>query len=393
MPLTNYSPGLARAKPIYPRYRLDSERFRVGAQRGLTAEVNDPRGEMWALLGLLDGERSLRSVTAEMQAQFGHLSPTDIEQGIAKLDAEGFLDDPRPSAFDTDPGKYRYVGNVNYFSHFCDSSTTRGAHQERLLDTRIALLGLGGGGSTILQLLGAVGIGGIRAVDRDVVEVTNLNRQLLYGPSEVGTPKAVAAHAALRRQNPTIKAEFITAELCSVEQVTEMIEGADLVVCAVDEPQLVIQRIVNRACVRKGLPCVYGLSQVTRGRVFSVLPFIGGCIDCLHLYYTDRDPDFKRQYAAIRDARFHSPPLAYAPNVARLCAELVDEVVRIVTSYRPPRSLSTQLEVDFERGTTFPLLSWPRDLERCPSCGDGREDDLAALLGTAVVARVGADDG
>lgn len=385
MPLRHPIADLARAKPIYPRYRLDPSRFRVGAERDLTVEITDPEGQMWTLLSLLDGCRDLPAVVKEMQTLYPQLSATDIEQGVIRLDAEGLLDDPSPTAFDTDPRLQRYLGNVNYFSRFVTGHTPRGSFQDLLLQTRVVLLGLGGGGSTVLQLLGAIGVGHIRAVDKDAVEVTNLNRQLLYATKDVGRTKADAARDALERQNPFIPSEFLTAELSSVADVEEVIEGADLVISLVDEPPLVIQRIVNRACVRRGVPCVYGLSQVSRGRVLSVVPGQGACIDCLHLYYTDIDPDYLIQYDTLRRSGFHSPPLAYAPAVMRLCAELVDEAVRIVTGYLPLRSLATQLELDYITGATSTLLSWPRDEQRCPSCGSGREQSLAASLGISAM--------
>ena len=362
-----------RLKPIYPRYRLSKTLFRVGAQRGLTASFEDPNGQIWELAELLDGSRSVAEVVAEMTTRHKELGAEEVWECIEALDKEGFLGDPGPSKFDDNYNFFRYQGNVNHFSHYERLEDPRGQRQAQLLNLRVALLGLGGGGAGVLQLLGAIGVGFIRAVDKDIVEETNLNRQLIFQESDVGRTKTDAARDALSRQNSAIPTEFVRAELLTVEDVRRTIADVDIVICAIDEPRLLIHRIVNRACMELSVPCVYGAYQVSRGRVFSVIPGTGGCFDCLHVHYMKIDPNFVTQFHAIRTSGFRPPPLAYAPNALQLVAQMTDELVRIATNYQAPRSISTQIEIDFDSHSSSELLSWPRYLDDCPTCGMGSE--------------------
>lgn len=387
MTIQSERPTLPRAKPIYPRYREDGDAFRIGAQRDSTFEIFDPDRQVWQLLDLLDGSRDAAAAVAEMLRAHPGLTPADVHDAIAHLDRSRLLDDGSASRYDTDPRYSRYLGNVNYFSHFLHSGDQRGANQDRLRDTRVCLLGLGGGGSTVLQLLAGVGVGSIRAADHDRIELTNLNRQLIYRESDVGSTKVDAARAFLGEHNGQIEAEFVDCFVDGPQTAARLIEGADIVVCAVDEPPGIVQRFVNKACVTAGVPCVFGLSQVSRGRVFSIIPGESGCVDCLYMHYDASDPKWAKRFRVFGDIEFHAPTLAYAPNLMRVCAELVDEVVRIRTGYLPPRSIGVQLEMDFETGTTYPLTDWrwQRDPD-CPTCGSGDEEAFAQRIGSPVLA-------
>jgi molybdopterin/thiamine biosynthesis adenylyltransferase len=377
-----YRSTAPRAKPIYPRYREAGDVFRIGAQRDLTVEIVDPEKQLWQLLDLLDGTRDAAAAVAEMLRRYPELTADDVYAAIGHLDGSRLLDDAGPCRYDTDPRYGRYVGNVNYFSHFLTSGDRRGALQDRLCDTKVCLLGLGGGGSTVLQLLAGIGVGSIRAADHDRIDLTNLNRQLIYDEAAVGRPKADAAREFVARRNGLINVEF---EDCFVDAQSagRLVAGADIVVCAVDEPAGIVQRIVSKACVDAGVPCVFGLSQVTRGRVFSIIPGESGCVDCLYLHYDASDGKWAERFRTFGDTGFRAPTLAYAPNLMRVCAELVDEVVRIRTGYLPPRSVGVQLEMDFETGTTYPLTdwAWQRDPD-CPTCGAGDEEAFARRIGS-----------
>ena len=154
-----------------------------------------------------------------------------------------------------------------------------------------------------------------------------------------------------------------------------MLKGVDLVICAIDEPPFTAQRIVNQAIVEAKVPCVFGASQVSRGRVFTVIPEKTGCFDCLNLKYSKNDPQFLEQFIGFRNVDFNPPTIAYAPAIFQLTAAIVDEAVRVLTHYAKPRSLGTQYEVNYEDGSSFTHPSWERQASECPTCGSGSIED------------------
>ena len=147
-PFMNKTPQHPRIKSIYPAYRLDDVTFRIGAQLGITAEFDDPDGQLWALVTVLDG-RPLTDAINSVQEQFPQLSPTDILDGIQLLEREGFIEEAYPEA-ESMIGA-RYQPNVNYFSRFAGLTGDRFTAQHKINEADILLLGLGGGGSGCRQ--------------------------------------------------------------------------------------------------------------------------------------------------------------------------------------------------------------------------------------------------
>lgn len=357
-------------KRSYPAYRLSDTQFRIGAQIGITSEFTDPNQEMWTLVQELNGD-PWEEVRFRVRQKFPSLSDADIDSGLELLDSQGFIDEK----YDTPVQPSRLQSNVNYFAGF-PKITSEKAHQiqEKLKQSRVLLLGLGGGGSNILSLLSGVGFGLVTAVDYDQVEDSNLGRQLLYKEADLGKNKATAAAAAIAAQNSHITVTPVLQKVSSAQDVSELIDDHDIVIYALDEPPFLVQRWVNQAIVRVNVPCVFGATQVTHGRVFTIVPGQTGCFDCLHLHYSKRDPKFVPQFRGFHQANFRPPSVAYIPTIWQLTSIMVDEAVRLLTSYAPLRSLGVQLEVDYVGYVTESHQPWPKD-DDCPTCGNGNYND------------------
>ncbi|HEV7804611.1 MAG TPA: ThiF family adenylyltransferase [Solirubrobacteraceae bacterium] len=361
-------------KPIHPIYRLDESTFRVGAQRGITVELADEKQQAWTLVHLLDGTRTPSQIVVEMRARFPEISAADVQRSIVALDEEALLEDAR-DADDTDPSLERWTANLNYFRRFSRLGVSAAAMHERLRGSRVVLLGLGGAGSTILPILASTGVGEILGIDYDRVERSNLNRQYLYRESDVGSYKTEAAARVMAQINSDVRFCTVTARIDAADDLLPLLDGADLVICAIDEPPFLAQRRVNRACVQAGVTCLFGFSQVTRGRVFAVIPGRSGCFDCLHIHHSRKDPRFLNQFRGFQDANFPHQTMGFSPDMARLAGLIVIEAVRLLTGYAAPRSVANQLELDFEADTAYHLLDWPRFGADCPTCGTGDESD------------------
>ncbi len=357
-------------KPIYPLYQLNDQLFRIGAQLGITVEFEDPEGQLYALASKLKGG-PIEMVIDEMKEEYPGLTEGEIYYGLNLLDEQGVIEE----AFPNEIAKERYVPNVNYFSRFMNEEKNRFDVQDKMNNVSILLLGLGGGGSNILTLLGGLGPKKITIIDYDRVEMGNLGRQFLYREADIGKLKTEVAKKAINEMNSDIEIEIHNQKIKSPEDVLKYTKNVDLVVCAIDEPPFLSHRIVNKAIIKANVPCVFGASQVSRGRVYTVIPKVTGCFDCLNLNFSKHDPKFLEQFVGFRNVNFNPPSIAYGPGMFQLTAAIVDEAVRVLTHYATPRSLGTQYEINYEDGSSFTHHKWPRFSEECPTCGNGKEED------------------
>ncbi len=152
--------------------------------------------------------------------------------------------------------------------------------QERLESSAVVVLGCGALGSTLAELLVRAGVGRVRLLDRDVVELDNLHRQLLYDEDDVRDcmPKAQAAARRLRRINSQVQ---LTPQVVDVgpHNVTELIEGSDLVLDGTDNVET--RYLLNDACVELNMPWIYGGAVGTQGMTMTIVPGKGPCLRCV----------------------------------------------------------------------------------------------------------------
>lgn len=139
----------------------------------------------------------------------------------------------------------------------------------KLKDFKVCVIGCGGLGGYVIELLGRLGIGSITAVDGDVFDVTNLNRQLLSSENLIGESKSMAAKQRMSSINSEVNLNpihtFVTEENCD-----EIIKGHDIVVDALDNMDS--RRLLERHCEKQNLPLIHGAIAGWYGQVSTILP-------------------------------------------------------------------------------------------------------------------------
>lgn len=152
--------------------------------------------------------------------------------------------------------------------------------QARLATGRVLVVGCGALGSAAIDLLARSGVGHLIVVDRDFVELSNLQRQLLYDEADAaaGTPKAVAAAQAVGRINSGVEVEAVVADV-TPDNVEALVARADVVVDGTDN--LETRYLLNDACVKTGIPWVYGGAVGSTGMSMTILPGETACFRCL----------------------------------------------------------------------------------------------------------------
>ncbi|OPY79301.1 MAG: Molybdopterin-synthase adenylyltransferase [Syntrophorhabdus sp. PtaU1.Bin058] len=151
--------------------------------------------------------------------------------------------------------------------------------QKRLKNSHVVIAGVGGLGCASATYLAAAGVGHITIVDFDVVELSNLNRQVLYWEEDLGARKVTVAQKKLSRLNPAIEITPICTEITE-ENVDNVIDGAQVVVDGLD--RLSGRLALNAACVKKGTPYVYGGVSRLRGMVTTIIPGETPCLACFN---------------------------------------------------------------------------------------------------------------
>lgn len=150
--------------------------------------------------------------------------------------------------------------------------------QERLKETRILLAGLGGLGSVSAFYLAAAGIGKLRIVDKDKVEMANLNRQIIHWTDDIGRAKADSAAEKLRRLNPECDIEAVSREVTE-DNIDELAEGCSLIMDGTDN--LETRYILNRGSIRLKLPFIFGGVDGFNGMTTTLVPGETPCLECL----------------------------------------------------------------------------------------------------------------
>jgi sulfur-carrier protein adenylyltransferase/sulfurtransferase len=151
--------------------------------------------------------------------------------------------------------------------------------QAKLLQAKVLMVGAGGLGSPSAYYLAAAGVGNIGIIDNDVVDISNLQRQILHANDRVGMPKVESAKKTLEALNPDVKVIPYQAKLTS-ENIMEIIKDYDLVVDGCDN--FPTRYLVNDACVLTGKPNVHGSIFQFEGQATVFYPGKGPCYRCLY---------------------------------------------------------------------------------------------------------------
>ena len=158
--------------------------------------------------------------------------------------------------------------------------------QHRLAASKVAVVGSGGLGTISSLYLALAGVGYIRLIDQDTIELQNLHRQILYTTVDLHYPKAEVAAKRLQGLNPLIKTEAFT-ENVNAGNVERLLEGVDCVVDGLDN--MVTRYLVNRACAKLKIPYVFGAAIGIEGNLSVFAPPETGCLECLMPNLSDND--------------------------------------------------------------------------------------------------------
>lgn len=152
--------------------------------------------------------------------------------------------------------------------------------QEKLSESRVLLVGAGALGASHAEILARAGVGFLRIVDRDFVEITNLQRQTLYSEQDAKDrlPKAAAARNRLAEINSEVETESIIADV-NHSNIENLVKDVDLVLDGTDNFQ--IRYLINDACVKHSINWIYGAAVSSYGATMTIIPNVTPCLRCI----------------------------------------------------------------------------------------------------------------
>ena len=311
-------------------------------------------------MGAVDGVRSEEELAADLGADVA-----EVRAAVEELVECGVLDDADAERSRLDARDVaRYGRQLACFADLVGSMEGASAAQARLRAATVCVIGLGGIGSWVAVPLAEAGVGRLVGVDGDVVEESNLNRQVLFGEADLGRRKAGGAGCRLRGLERRLEYVGIDLRLSCVEDALAVMRGADIVVNTADTPPHRIEQWVQEAAFALGVPLL-GVSQhpphVRVGPLF--VPGQTGCLACQEAAWEKEWPHF----ALVHAAEQVTPPSAtFGPACAVVGALAANEVVAWITGIHPPATLGRGLEVDLAT-MTVETHEVPRRPD-CPLC-------------------------
>ena len=233
--------------------------------------------------------------------------------------------------------------------------------QLKLKSSRVLVAGLGGLGSQLSAQLASMGVGHLRLVDKDIVEVSNLQRQHLYSVEVIGYPKVEAAEMRLGKMNPYIELEPIPMSINELT-VDRLLDGVDLVVDGLD--RMAPRYALNRACIRKGIPYIYGAAITHIGSVTTIIPGKTACLECFQ--------------GGVDDENVPTcATVGVTPSIISIVASIqVNEALRLLLGMEPV--LAGRLLYCDLTDLSFEKVKLSR-AEFCKVCGDDHVVDLSHM--------------
>ena len=219
--------------------------------------------------------------------------------------------------------------------------------QLKVKGSHVMVVGAGGLGCPTALYLAAVGVGHIAVVDRERVELSNLNRQVLHWSGDLDKPKVESVAEKLRKLNPNVRVEPLQLEL-NEENIEDLIRKFDVVVDCLDNWRT--RFILNEACVKSRKPLVHAGVHSWYGQITTVLPGRGPCLRCI---WPENPPETER-----------FPILGATAGTLGLLEVL--EVVKLVTGLGQPL-VGRMLYLDLEIASIEELKV--ERVENCPVCG------------------------
>ena len=280
-----------RVKHEHQPIRVKGNRIRIGGGVfRLAGELKDPTGSVWTLLSAMDGTRSNDELVAHVLTVHPDERAEAVRAAVQVFARSGHCEDvsrPDPATL-SEREKERYDRGMLFYNWVdMTASVGRWEPQARLQSARATVVGIGGTGGNAALALVTSGVGQVHCVDRDVIELSNLNRQVLFTEADIGRPKVDTAVERLQQHNSDVKVTGAAATIAGQDDLHELAQDCDVLLLCADQPGE-IRAWANRACLAIGTPWVDAGYHGPVASAALYIPGQGGCYECMWMTEYDK---------------------------------------------------------------------------------------------------------
>lgn len=347
----------------------------VGNTPRSAIEIEDESGLILKILSLCNGAYSDSEIHKLVIKDFSTVTLQDVRDVIQQVENVGYiLEDAQfdNSSLVSDKLKERHSRTINFLSNFDkEGYEQKYIYMNKILNSNVLVIGLGGVGSSITYNLAALGVNRIIGLDFDRVDLTNLNRQILYKENDIGKFKVDAAKNTVNAFNSDTEFIPLNKELRSDNEIEKIIKkyNVDFVFCAADKPPLKIYEWINQACLNTNTPWIYGGNSEVTSYFQTIIPYKSACYECKKANYeswNDSEEAISKYNSASKNG-YHAQNNCIAPSSSALASFMTFEFIKIITGCAQPLSLN-KLSV-FDYITYSFSFEYFNRLKSCEACG------------------------
>lgn len=319
------------------------KKLSIGTTPNVAIEIEDPDGVIYSVLSICDGKRTVEEIHRTVLDKFPHTTLENVMEIIEQVSSMPYIMDDAALAEESNLNEYlreRHSRNINFLTNFDPDGNKKFEYMRKIINTTVVLIGLGGVGSSILYNLASLGVKKVIGIDFDKVDLSNLNRQILYREKHVGIYKTEAASETIREFNSDVEFIPINMKLNNYNDILDILKehDADFVICAADKPPLWIYRWTNQACLEMNIPWIYGGNSETTSYFQTIIPYESACYQCKEKYIFANFPEAVEKYESILAGGYEAQNNCLTASSNVLGSFIIFDFIRIRTGMAPPLS-------------------------------------------------------
>lgn len=324
---------------------LRNRDFIVLNHRNNHLRIKSGNGALGDFLHRLEGGHSTSSILTQLHEKYTHREVSSLNNLINELVGENVLVPSRESTVNTQTPEYeRFKTLISWFSSQ-GNNIDESVVFNKIRNTHITIIGLGGVGSLCAMLFASTGFGKLTLIDGDHVELSNLVRQPFYTEAQAAnkTPKTTALKSYLDAFSSYTEIDIINTYLDEQSKIDDILNRGDVVLCTADKPRVVLNRMVNEACVKNNIPALFCMLD-------QVGPFFvdeqSACFNCLeHAWRIEIGAEYDEIVEALQNnnERIY-PSIINGPYL--IAYMMFDEVLGLMTDSRPLHSENRLIRIN-----------------------------------------------